>query len=102
MFKYLNTPSKGSRHTDYTFVTEEALTDTAFYSLGLVSRAQAPTLSRCLDNIVLSEHVGHVPRHAEHLVGGVGRGHEVALALLTLLRLTVSGRPEQRSFIAVH
>ena len=54
MFKYLNTPSKGSRHTDYTFVTEgqishllqkdrfhichrtEALTDTAFYSLGYV------------------------------------------------------------------
>ena len=52
MFKYLNTPSKGSRHTDYTFVTDrhishlsqtegfhivyrtEALTDTAFYSLG--------------------------------------------------------------------
>ena len=22
MFKYLNTPSKGSRHTDYTFVTD--------------------------------------------------------------------------------
>ena len=53
MFKYLNTPSKGSRHTDYTFVTDtqithllrthrfhichstEVLTNTAFYSLGL-------------------------------------------------------------------
>ena len=52
MFKYLNTPRKGSRHTDYTFVTDtqithllrthrfhichstEVLTDTAFYSLG--------------------------------------------------------------------
>ena len=53
MFKYLNTPSKGRGHTDFTFVTDrqishlsqtdrfhiydstEALTDTAFYSLGL-------------------------------------------------------------------
>ena len=52
MFKYLNTPSKGSRHTNYTFVTDtkithllktdrfficyqtEALKDTAFHSLG--------------------------------------------------------------------